>query len=68
MKNRRQDEYKAQESIADCSKKEEERTGNRSKLLRSAASIGKGFRLIALGMDTFYLWKSTQAMLKEVRE
>jgi 2-keto-3-deoxy-L-rhamnonate aldolase RhmA len=30
--------------------------------------INKGFRLIALGMDTFYLWKSTQAMLKEVRE
>jgi 2-keto-3-deoxy-L-rhamnonate aldolase RhmA len=32
------------------------------------AYINKGFRLIALGMDTFYLWKSTQAMLKEVRE
>jgi 2-dehydro-3-deoxyglucarate aldolase/4-hydroxy-2-oxoheptanedioate aldolase len=30
--------------------------------------INKGFGLIALGMDTFYLWKSTQAMLKEVRE
>ena len=30
--------------------------------------IEKGFRLIALGMDTFYLWKATQAMLKEVRQ
>ena len=47
-----------------------EKGGDRepSKLLKSAASIGKGFKRIALGMDTFYLWKSTQAMLKEVRE
>jgi hypothetical protein len=47
-----------------------EKGGDRepSKLLKGVASIGKGFKLIALGMDTFYLWKSTQAMLKEVRE
>ena len=47
-----------------------EKGGDRepSKLLKGGASIGKGFKLIALGMDTLYLWKSTQTMLKEVRE
>jgi 2-dehydro-3-deoxyglucarate aldolase/4-hydroxy-2-oxoheptanedioate aldolase len=29
--------------------------------------IGQGFRLIALGMDAFYLWRSAQAALAEVR-
>ncbi|MGC9334977.1 MAG: aldolase/citrate lyase family protein, partial [Anaerolineae bacterium] len=29
--------------------------------------IGQGFRLIALGMDVFFLWQAAQAALSEVR-
>ena len=58
---------KDQGSLLDCP----EREGRGQEAVETpegVASIGKGFKLIALGMDTFYLWKSTQAMLKEVRE
>ena len=58
---------KDQGSLLDCPKREG-RGQEAVETPEGVASIGKGFKLIALGMDTFYLWKSTQAMLKEVRE